>query len=68
MVEPKGYEHFEKMLRLCPDPGKRGQVIDVCDSLLFARQWFEAYGVPFTAADLVSTAELILQQPVEDTP
>ena len=53
--------NFVEYLRACPIE-VRQPVIDVVDSMDFIRLWFDQYELSYTAADLLSGAEMILKR------
>jgi hypothetical protein len=60
----KTVNSFEALLRDtqgAPDSAKwRGPTIDVADTMYLCKNWFEGYGINYTASDLVGMARLIL--------
>lgn len=44
----------------------RGPTIDVADTMYACKRWFEGYAIPFTAADVVAMAALVLQREREE--
>lgn len=52
---------FESVLGHCP-PEFRTAIINVCDTCEMAQRWWECRAIPYTAADVLQLAMLILAE------
>jgi hypothetical protein len=61
---------YERTINWPGDNPARSALIRVSGSMLACREWFEAHGVAYTAADLVAMTRLALEyelpDPIED--
>jgi hypothetical protein len=59
--------NFEETLATIKDSATRGQIVAVMDTVWLVKKWFEDSKIPFTAADIIAAAALILKQKPKDT-